>query len=170
MLKHPIWDYIFNKEGVKELITLLRELPLFEDLSKIELVQIGRLLHRRSYQRGEAIFKEGDPGAALYIIENGSVAITKEIGETETELAKLGEKTFFGEIALLSDANRSATAKAAEDTHILVFSQVDFLWIVENTPVIASKILFSLGSLLSIRLNQANENLEKMRKDSNGNG
>ena len=82
-------------------------------------------------------------------------------------MARLGSKTFFGEIALLNDSSRSATAKAVQDTEIFVFSQVDFLWIVENTPVIASKILFALGSLLATRLNQANINLEKLNQADN---
>lgn len=162
-MKNPIWGFIFKKDDSQSVIDLLKTLSPFEKLSRGELKHIERLLHKREYQGGETIFKENDPGAALYIIEEGEVEIYKERSENRVILATLNEKQFFGEVALLDESKRTASAKAVVDTKILAFSHVDFTWIIENSPVISSKILFSLGKLVAKRLNQSNESIEKLQ-------
>ena len=58
-------------------IDLLSRVPLFEDLNRRELVAVERILHRRQYLRGEMIFRQGERGMGMYIVQQGMVAITK---------------------------------------------------------------------------------------------
>jgi len=80
--------------------------------------QLGRF-----YKRGNIIFKEGDLGKEMYIIQSGRVEIVKNVKGEEVILATLDKKAFFGEMALFGDPHRSATVKAAEDTTMIIIDK-----------------------------------------------
>ena len=71
---------------------------------------------REIYYAGSRIFKEGDPGNAAYLIESGKIEISRNDNGNAVVLGTLGPKEIFGEMALVDDAPRMATAKALEDT------------------------------------------------------
>jgi len=80
--------------------------------------QIGRF-----YKRGSIIFKEGDLGNEMYIIQSGKVEVVKNVKGEEVVLATLDKKAFFGEMALFGDPHRSATVRAAEDTTMIIIDK-----------------------------------------------
>jgi predicted PurR-regulated permease PerM len=119
-------------------LTLLREVPLFADLSTHELSTLEDLLHHRDYVQNEVIFDQGEDGQAIYFVLSGRVLIHQQ-GSDEV-LAEIIPGQFFGERALLENQPRIAQARAAEDSVIAVLFRADFLWLLQTHPVIARKI------------------------------
>ena len=70
------------------------------------------------FAAGQEVFREGEPGAEMYIIEDGEVEIVKQHGATEKRLSRLGPGDFFGEMALLEDRPRSAGAREIGRAHV----------------------------------------------------
>jgi len=103
---------------------------LFSDLPPEELQRVLKFARRRTFSRGEVVFHEGDPADSLHLIEKGrfAVRVTTPLGETAT-LAIRGPGEAFGELALVSDAPRSATVAALEsaETHSLYRREFDEL-------------------------------------------
>lgn len=168
-MKNPLWAFIFGPPKEKQsLIELLKELPVFEGLSDRELVSIERIIHQRRYNAGEMVFGEDMLGAGMYIVKEGEVAITKKIDEEkEIELAKICERNFFGEMALIDEMPRSASAKADKETILLALCKPDLENMMERNPKLAAAIITNIARLVCKRLVQANENLECLQKKLN---
>jgi len=151
-----LWGNIFHKKITTEnnIYQVLAGIPIFEDMSRKELRAIERILHKRSYKENEVMFHEGDPGVGMYIIEKGRVNIT--LGKEEKLLAVLSDKEFFGEIALLSETPRTATATAVADSSILGFFQSDMIDLMETNPRMGNKILMRLARMIGDRLRFSN--------------
>jgi CRP-like cAMP-binding protein len=163
---NPIWAYIFGAPKEKRaMVELMKLLPAFEGLSVNELLTVERTIHQRRYGAGEVIFNEDMPGAGMYIIQEGEVSIIKKIDErNDVELAVVKERSFFGELALIDEMPRSATAKALKDTALFAFCKPDLEKIMDRNPRLASKIIMNVARLICKRLVQANENLEVIKK------
>lgn len=104
---------------------------MFHELSSSEMTLLIESLTERRYQPGEVILRQGDPGTNFYIVRSGEVKISKctEESQVDTEIARLGEGTYFGELALLSDEPRMASVTAIAATVCMTvdrntFSQV----------------------------------------------
>ena len=83
--------------------------------------------NKKTFAKGEIIFKEGDMGNEMHIIQSGAVVVIKSIGDDDNViLAKLGKGNFFGEMSILGDSKRSATIKAIEETTTIIFDDVIF--------------------------------------------
>ncbi|WP_456408342.1 cyclic nucleotide-binding domain-containing protein [Caldithrix abyssi] len=165
MLEDSVWTNIFRKkEGEKEdILSVLKRIPLFQDLSKKELRQLERILHQRTYRAGEVVFNEGDPGVGMYIIEEGEVRIT--LGKDQRVLAVLSKGDFFGEMALLLEASRTASAIASKSSILYGFFQPDLFSILETYPRTGNKILLRLSQMIAERLRRSNiENRELREK------
>ncbi len=93
---------------------------------------------------GEYIFREGDPGAEMYIIQSGTVEIVASSGEGERRLATLGEGDFFGEMAILEDLPRTASARAAEECVLLRIDRGTFDQLIRHNPEISIRMLRKL--------------------------
>ena len=151
-----MWGNIFRISAKPEdnIYTVLSKIPIFSDLNKKELKAVERILHQRSYKPEEIVFSEGDPGVGMYIIVTGHINIT--IGSEEKLLAVLANGDFFGEIALLSETPRTATATAAIETHMLGFFQSDLFSLLETNPQTGNKILLRLAQMIADRLRFSN--------------
>lgn len=136
-------------------IDLLSRVPLFEDLNRRELVAVERILHRRQYLRGEMIFRQGERGMGMYIVQQGMVAITTE--PDNQELFQLKDGDFFGEVALLDESPRSATAVAKTDCSVFGFFQPDLFGLIARDSRLGVKIVLKVSRFVGQRLRQANE-------------
>jgi len=124
----------------------LAAVPLFSGLDEPAIARVARGLRRRRFRRGETIFHLGDPGDALFIVAGGIVKITlpSEAGD-EAILATLQAGDFFGELALLDGAPRSATAIALEPTETLVLPRERFRELIAEEPAIRDALLAALA-------------------------
>ena len=129
----------------------LKKMVLFGDLSYREARVVDGFLHERSYMPGEVIFDEGEQGEAFYLVLEGEVLICRQ-GEVDKPIAVLPGGSFFGELALLDDAPRSAQARAASPCTLLVLFRGDFLGLMQSHGWIASKIAMQLARHLGARL------------------
>jgi CRP/FNR family transcriptional regulator, cyclic AMP receptor protein len=111
-----------------------------------------------SYKAGEVIFKEDDSEDTMYFIKEGKVEISKKMGDAEQVIALLGPNDFFGEMALLSKAPRSASAKAVKDTTVIVFNRKQFMVLLKTRGEIVLKII----EVLIQRLKEANDTIRKL--------
>lgn len=137
-------------------LELFRQVPLFADLEEQDIKSLTSMLTRRRYPKDSVIFFEHDPGDSLYLIVSGRVRVTILADDgREIVLAVLGEGDFFGEMSLLDNEPRSATAIAMEDTEVLIIHQKEFFSIVEKRPPILIKLL----SVISSRLRKANHQI-----------
>jgi len=140
-------------------VPLISQVPIFARLSPADLEALAAHARERRYRRGEAVFRQDDPGDCLHVVRDGRIRIIlpSEDGD-EVTIAVLGRGDFFGELALLDGGARSASAVAAEDTQTVVIGREDFLsWLAER-PVAAAALL----ALLSRRLRRSDELLGGM--------
>jgi CRP/FNR family cyclic AMP-dependent transcriptional regulator len=122
---------------------------LFGGLGQGSLEAIARNLRTRRFRRGEVLFHEGDPGDALFIVAAGAVKVVVPSDEgDEAILATLRRGDFFGELALLDGAPRSASAIALEATETLALPRDQFSALVGSEPAIRDALLASLAGEL----------------------
>ena len=133
-----------------------RRVPLFSQLGNAELARLAHAAHEKSYAKDQPVFFEADPGDALYVVLTGQVRVVM-IGEDGREviLALLRVGDFFGEMALLDDAPRSAHVITMEPSTLLLLRREDFRRCLHETPSIADGLLREL----SRRLRQADSKI-----------
>jgi CRP-like cAMP-binding protein len=95
----------------------------------------------RTYQPGELIFSEFEPGDSFYLIQAGRVRITKIVGDIEKNIDILSAPEIFGEMAILEGAPRSATAIALETVKVLEFNRANFEILMIGNPQIALRLM-----------------------------
>lgn len=157
------WGNIFRQQEKEEesIRKTLKKIPIFEGLTRKELRAIERILHRREYTAGEVIFHQGEPAAGMYIIIEGKVRIFLE--PTQQVVAELHDGDFFGELALLNESPRSATAIAKMDCKMLGFFKPDLLDLIELNPKLGVKIVMQLSAVIGNRLNKSNEQMQALQ-------
>lgn len=107
---------------------------------------------------GTLLFHENDPGEEMFIIQTGKVKISKKVRNIEKTLVVLGKGEFFGEMAILNDKPRSATAEVVEDSEILVIDRKTFETMIRGNAEIALRII----KKLSARLQEADNQIENL--------
>jgi CRP-like cAMP-binding protein len=127
----------------------LSEISIFRGLSLEELDALTALLHRRRFRRGEVIFRQGDPGSTLYLIESGEVKLMLVSPQgKEVILAILGPGGFFGELALMDGEPRSADALTRVDSCLLALHREPFLDFLSAHPHVAVRVIEALSRRL----------------------
>jgi small-conductance mechanosensitive channel/CRP-like cAMP-binding protein len=142
----------------ERLARALRTVDLFRPLSDEELGRVMARSRPLHYAAGERVIEEGSPGDSFFIIDQGQVLVSKRVGGTVREIARLMEGQFFGEMALLTGERRSATIRAATDVDLFMIDKPAFQDILAANPTIAIEI----STLLSERreaLTQAEDDL-----------
>jgi CRP-like cAMP-binding protein len=127
-------------------LELLKTVPLFSELDDADLEKVARLFKRRHFASGETVTKEGSGGAAFFLIESGTAAITVK----GKERPGIGAGAHFGEVALIDGKERSATITATTDLVCYGLTYWDFQPLVRENAAIAWGMLQSLTKLLRI--------------------
>lgn len=85
---------------------------------------MNEILERKSYRDGETIFREGEQGSSAFIVQSGEVVITRNADGEEKELGVVGAGSIFGEMALIDDQPRMATARAKGGATIMTITKI----------------------------------------------
>jgi CRP/FNR family cyclic AMP-dependent transcriptional regulator len=146
-------------EGVMDERELLRSVPLFSELTEPDIVSLARLTTRRRYPKDTVVFFENEEGDFFFTIVQGRIKVTI-LGDDGREiiLSVLGPGDFFGEMALLDNEPRSATAIAAEDAELLSLHRTDFQSTIGDNPAISHALI----RILTARLRRANHQISTL--------
>jgi CRP/FNR family transcriptional regulator, cyclic AMP receptor protein len=138
---------------------LLRTVPIFSELAEPDLASLGRLTSRRHCPKDTVVFFENEEGDTFFIIVEGRIKVTI-LGDDGREviLSVLGRGDFFGEMALLDNEPRSATAIAVEDTELLSLHRNDFQSVLSDNRSITSALI----KILTARLRKANHQISTL--------
>ncbi len=128
---------------------LQKNYPFFSDMDEIEISKFFRLCRQESYEPGDIIFSEGYEAKDFFLIVFGEVKIS--IGDDEVAALKAGE--IFGEMAILENIPRTATASAGG---IVIVLSIPVEILSAKMPILANKTLLSVAQQLSARLRKAN--------------
>ena len=128
--------------------------PVFKTTSSAGPTRKGIL----DFREGELIFREGDLGTEMFIINEGKVEILNVVGDEEQVLAVLEKGDFFGEMSVLEDLPRAATARAATDCRLLQINGSTFDQLLQGNPEIAVRMMRKL----SRRLRETDELLKSV--------
>jgi CRP/FNR family transcriptional regulator, cyclic AMP receptor protein len=127
----------------------LRQVPLFESLDDEAAKELCELLETLDCEAPKVLFRAGDAGDAMYLIERGKVRISVQTTDgRELTLTELGQGDFFGELALLDRQPRSANAVVADDARLAVLSRDHFLSFMRSNPDVALEMLTALAHRL----------------------
>jgi len=130
-------------------VETLRQVPLFESLDDEAAKKLYELLESLDCKANTFLFRAGEAGDAMYIIERGKVRICVQATDGhEVTLTELGRGDFFGEMALLGGQQRSADAVVAEDSRLAVLLREHFLSFMRSSPDVALEMLTALANRL----------------------
>ena len=158
---NALWGYLFSKffaDEKRSQLEILQKIPLFQNLSRRELRTISRIVYERMYEAGEYVFEVNQPGAAMFIIMEGEVSIVlPDKSGKEIELARLKNGEFLGELALLDNSPRSASAFIIKPTKTLAIFREDLDKLLNTVPELGGKVMKKLAVIIGIRLKATNE-------------
>ena len=132
-----------------DLHQLLRRVPLFQNAPERALDIAAAAVRKRVYEPNTTVFQEGDKGEALYILESGLVKLSKvDLGGHEKTLAILQTPAYFGEMALLGESTRSATAVTLGVVNAYLLFNDDFRKLIADYPTISLNLNATLAERL----------------------
>jgi CRP-like cAMP-binding protein len=141
-----------------EVVELLVRVPAFATLEQADLERIAEVAVPRSFEPGQAVFREGDASDTCYIVREGQARAIRTHGDGRTiTLATFGPGDIFGELAMFEDELRSATVEAIEPTSVVGVLGPDMRRLMSEHPAIAARLVIALGR----RLREMNERLSR---------
>lgn len=157
------WSNLFKEPLIKsDLEDLLSSTPLFSGFDKKDFDKLMEIIHHRIYEPDEYIFMQGDPGLALYIVQEGSVAIIRKYENFEYKLATFSRGDFFGELALFENDTRTASAISETKSKIAVIFKPDLEEFASKFPKKGMSIYRGIARVVATRLKAMNEDFIKL--------
>jgi uncharacterized membrane protein len=127
----------------------IRSVPLFASLDDAAATELRNLLRTRDIPAGTGLFRAGDQGDSMYLLESGRVRISlTDDDNKEVVLAELAHGDFFGEMAIIDGKQRSADATVTDDARLAVLSRESFLRFIDENPAVALAMLSATFSRL----------------------
>ncbi|MBF0405745.1 MAG: cyclic nucleotide-binding domain-containing protein [Candidatus Riflebacteria bacterium] len=151
-------------ENEKEKIQFLKIVPLFRNLNERALSEIALIAVEHPVLAKTVVFKEGEPGDALYIIKSGRVNVMKrDLSGNESVLATLSKNAVIGDMAVIDDQPRSASIVTVSDTVFFVITKEDFRKLVSDNP----ELTFQILKMMTERLRTTNLHLKELEGSAN---
>jgi CRP-like cAMP-binding protein len=152
----PRWFVWTRDPEHRRRVTLLRSAPVFAGLPRRLLTRLAVRFFEKAYVAGDVVFFAGEPGKALFVVAEGEVAIARAGAAGEERILRtVGPGACFGEMALIDDFPRSATARVTAPARILLLYKTDFDHLIEGHPRIAQVTLRNLLHLLAMYVRTA---------------
>jgi len=136
---------------------LLRRFPFFEPLTEDEFTRMARSITREVVPAHTLIFQEGETGDAFYMIHKGEVEIYSPSEQLDSRLNRLSAGDWFGELSLIDDQPRSASARTLSPTVLLCLPKAEFRWLVTTYPI----ALYTLVATTQRRLRERDRAFEQ---------
>lgn len=141
----------------------LTQLPLCQGLDATQIGVIASIAEQKHLPKGETLFTEGDKGDGLYVVIVGSLAISKkDRSGTSQSIANVGGGSVLGEMSLINNSARSATATANTDADLVKIPSEAFTFLLQHDNVTAFKVVYNLAQVMSRRLLLMDEKLVDM--------
>eukprot|EP00948_MAST-09A_sp_MAST-9A-sp1_P004146 g4146.t1 len=148
---------LVRKENI---ISKLQSIPLLKTFTRAQITELQRRLDERLYHRNDVIITEGEIGDEFYMLQSGTVKVTKNINGTVMELVRLHQGTYFGERALVVHEPRGATITvASKEATIHCLSKADF------DELISSKVADEISDKMKKRDSSTNESLSRNNRE-----
>lgn len=130
----------------------LGKIPIFKFLPEEDHLALVSLWKLKTIKSGEVLFRKGEPGSAMYVIEEGEIEIILPVDPpvNEVQLSVLKEGDFFGELSLFTDEPRTATARALTNTRLIEMQRGDFITFVMERPSVAVSMLSEMAKRLQL--------------------
>ena len=154
-------NFFRKKDNSDPILKAMERIPIFENLVKKELKNIAQLIHEREYKPNEYVFKKHAPAEGMYVILHGEIEIKDP--KSGNVFASLQSGDFFGELALLDEEPRSASAVCTVSSRLIGFFRTDLLTLINRYPELGNKILLNLSRILGERLRETNKNIIKIK-------
>jgi CRP/FNR family cyclic AMP-dependent transcriptional regulator len=128
----------------------LTNIPMFESLSEDDLTILTPLWHRRTFKKSDILFRKGNVGSSMFIVEEGTVEISvlSEQEKKDIRVSTIHKGGFFGELALISGLPRTATATAIDDCRLLEMRREEFIKFLSTRPNVAISMIAEIGKRL----------------------
>ena len=141
---------------LEETAALLASSPLLADLDPEALLQLAADAHQRIFPQGHFLFRQGEPGDALFAILSGRVrAVCAQEGGSDLVVATLGPPDMFGEMALVDGGPRALSVVALESTRVLTLHRSPVMSLMDRDPSVAQTLLRATGTLVRRTADQA---------------
>jgi CRP/FNR family transcriptional regulator, cyclic AMP receptor protein len=141
--------------SIKEEVEVLRSVPLFAKLEPAKLKLLAFTSQRLTFEAGQPLFHQGDPGDAAYIVLDGEADVLIDTAQGPVKVAQVGRHAIIGEVAILCEVPRTATVTAKSQLTTLRIDKDLFFRLVNEFPQMAVEIMRELAH----RLEKMNEQL-----------
>jgi len=153
----------------KDALAVLKKVPLFADLEPDQLKEAIRQTSIVHVAPGVMIFTDGEPGEAMYVVIVGDVEIVKKVPTGGSRvLATLGSKSVFGEMSLLTEETRSASARAKSKCSLLKIDRAAFHERLAKGDLVALKMTAHLAQIMAGRLRAMDDEVVKLLAEGSG--
>jgi CRP/FNR family transcriptional regulator, cyclic AMP receptor protein len=146
-------------------LELLKRVDIFQQVPESALLELLATAETVGVEKGDVIFREGEPGGTMYLVVSGAVELTKAVKVDQSQrLALLDRGQIFGELSLFDDLPRSATAQAFVKSTLLRFQGEAFDRLLHEQQALAPHLLRNLVKKLSLRLRDADEEIRELSR------
>ncbi len=140
-----------------------RMIPLFENLEDEDIGSIIELTHLVRYSQGEIIMQQGEASNSMFLLEKGSVEVSREYGGKSKQFNTVHAKAILGEMALISNSPRTATVKAKTDVELRELDANSFQYLKDSDRYLAYKVVESIALVLSKRVVALNDKMAELK-------
>lgn len=144
---------------MNNLVNFLKQSDIFYQFTPTQLELVANLCQEVVFNAGEVVFQENSSSKELYVIVQGEVdilinrGVTGQLNKNETPVARLRRGQSFGEVALVDEGLRSASARAAQkDTRLLVISRDKIIMLCETYPQLGYRLMYNLAADLAMKI------------------
>jgi CRP-like cAMP-binding protein len=150
---------------LNEEVEMLRKIPLFSAIDPGKLKLLAFASDRKIYQKGQELFKQGDPGDAAFVIISGNADIVVSTEDEDVVVASVGKDEIIGEISILCEVPRTATVRASDKLEVLKVKKEHFLGLIAQVPELGIEVMRELASRLQKTTSELGEARQELNAD-----
>ncbi len=147
--------------SLNKAVEAMQETPIFAGIDPKRLRLLAFMSESRTYRAGELLFEQGDEGDSAFVVIDGTASVLINIAGEKREVAEIGSRQVFGEMAVLCDIPRTAAIGAKTDLEVLRIDRDAFLKLLTEFPEVSLQVM----RFLAARLEHTTQDLGKARAE-----